>query len=240
MEKKTILNAVNSSIGGKPKRRGFLRGTLGAISGGVPVLRGLSETSVAIDRTDAGVAQAAAKEYTSTEAVRTSVQTHATELLQRLVSDGQVKQEVVSGLPIDRIHRSVESHVDSAAGTFVYATASNEEATVKIQIKRPLSDGRKLILVIAPQYGKSQAFIEGEGKDIGSTYYTSTTDDDDNITVQNCDEACGTPTYECGYSCNKYDNCGCTKYKIRDSCTDFDCIGCYLYDYSCCGDYECN
>ncbi|WP_276299451.1 hypothetical protein [Halorussus lipolyticus] len=240
MRKKTVLNAVSSTIDGKPKRRGFLRGTLAAIGGGVPVLRGLSEKSVAIDRKNADVARKAAKEYTSSEAVRTAVQTHATELLQRLIRDSQVKQEVVGNLPTDQIHRSVESHVDSAAGTFVYATASDEEATVKIQIKRPLPDGRELILVIAPQYGKSQAFFEGEDEENGSTYYTSTTDDGGNVTVQNCDEACGTPTYECGYSCNPYNNCGCTKYKIHDSCTDFDCIGCYAYDYSCCGDYECS
>lgn len=240
LEKRKVLRTVSSRVSAESNRRGFLRRGFAAVSGGLPVLFGLSQESVAIDPRDAEIAQTAAEEYASTEAVQEAVRTHATELLQRLVSDGLVRREAVTDLPVDRIHRSVKSYADSTGGVFVFATASDGEPTVKVQLKRPLSAERQIVLVVAPRSGKSQAFIEGSDSDTGVAHYTSTTDDNGDVTVQNCEEACGVPTYECGYSCNPYGNCGCTKFKIRDSCTDPDCLGCYVYDYSCCGEYECS
>ena len=253
--KRSVLQSISGTSPGRAnttaERRGFLKKATGFVGGSIAALFGFSSHAMAMSSKEEQIAREAAKEYTSSEAVQNTVELYASGLLRDLAEKEQFDRNAVSALPTETIHESIRSYVDADEGVLVHATAVDGEPNVKIQIKRPLPDGRQLVLVVNPETEKSQAFFKRssetrtENERIGrsehfETYYTAKSAEGDDVTIQNCDRVCsGEPDERCGYSCTA-GSCGCVKYEVRTSCTDPDCIGCTLVDYSCCGDYKCS
>ena len=252
-KRRTVLQSVNHDPSGSQRRRGFLRNALGAFVGTVGAAFGFSTRTAAMTPQEEKAAKAAAKEYNSPEAIRGVVQSYAAGLLRHVASEGHINQPAISALPIEEIHDSVRSYAHADEGVLIGATATDDQVRVKIQVKRQLSEGRELLLVVNPTAKRSQAIFrepapeaalsDSTGPDSKQmdVYYTANFDGNNEVTIQSCSEACGN-VYDrrvCSYSCGPY-SCGCVKYGVHTSCTNPDCYGCYTIDYSCCGDYNCD
>jgi hypothetical protein len=242
----SIRSDSSTETGSGTERRGFLRDTVSFVGSSVATLFGFSSRSTAMSPREERVAKAAAETYTSSETIRGVIQSHAFDLLQYLAREGALKHGAVSTLPVEKVYTSIRSYVDADEGVIVHATAPDGQPNVKIQVKKDLPDGRKLVLVVNPKTGKSHARFESEDakraiaapvSDQTETHFAASSSED--ATAQSCDRECESPDYRCGYSCT-YNSCGCVEYKVYDSCTDPDCIGCSIYSYSCCGQYSCD
>lgn len=242
VDRKTIINSmddgpINGKEGRNYRRRSFIGKALAAMGSTLATTIGISATASATTLPHAEKAKAAAREYASEPRIRKVIDVHAADMITALAREGYIERDALSSFPLETIHESIRSYVDSDEGVLVTARAPDGYPSVKIQVKRRLSREEELILIVNPETGASRTVVRRLDPQDHSTVLTTTLDSDGQVTTQNC-SYCDSRT-ECSRSCGPY-SCGCEKVEARVCWDDSDCDGCYTVDYSCCGDYDCN
>lgn len=227
--KNADTGAIQRSPPGNRNRRGFLGSVGAAAVGGVLAVLGGSGSSSA--SSPSGQSPPVSGAYTSPDAVRNAIARHAGDAVAALANDGYVAEASVSEFPTGEIHSTVSSYGRADRGVVVVTTTGERGPGVKIQVKRPLPDGRTLVLIVDP-VGSSSAIVVHDTDDAG-TALAVTTDDDGVRTTQSCD--CDW-NYFCGYGCSPFDNCTCVRYRVTEytSCLS-SCHTCEILDESCSG-----
>jgi hypothetical protein len=190
--RREALSMVEERTEKPTQRRSFLRTTAAGIVGAL----GFTGTAAAIDPTRSRELDAVRREFADDEAaVRGALETHATDLLERLSEKGYLDAADVD----EALKGSVEVgglHVD-------------DEPTAHVHVERRI-DGERVGINVEPHVGRAYAFITSESDDDRQATIVDTSYDEP-IEPQ-CpyiwacigDDGCTCPSYEvacCSYGC---------------------------------------
>lgn len=221
------------------EHRSSRRGALGGALITVTSLLGVSTVSAAGGASDSEVAQQAAAAYNSEPDVRSAVRKYASGLLQVLADRDLLDSPTVSALPVSELYSSsMDAYFAAEEGAIVFGTVENGEPRTRIEIKTRLPDGRRLVVVVKPQVGKSYAVLP-DWNGAGSVRSLSVSETSDGVTTQSCD--CYDSATYCGYSCIE-GRCQCVEFNDGSHCmdgqdgqcdkcwTEDDCSSCFSED----------
>lgn len=229
----------NSSYGGirrsvetSSERRGFLQ-KISGIFGITTATFGSTERTSALTPKEEEIGVKAVREFADEAKRERTIRTYAADVLKALQKRGHLSRATVSELPIDRLHRTIESYGEASEGTLVVATVQDGRPKIKMQVKKQLVD-RELVLIIEPQVGRSRAVLRALGDEDSDRVISA---DEDASTQSDCicDSFNDCISDLCGFHCC----CDCAKVNVRQFCSDSACDGCEVLDNSCCGDYNC-
>lgn len=190
-----------------PGRRSVIR-RIGAATAGI---LGISGTTAATDEPAwADAAVAAAREYNSESAIRSLVAEHASDLLEGLANEGYLSTPNPSALPLS-IHESAESYANHAQGVGIFASYVDDALGVKVQIKQPLSNNKRLVLHIDPYTGRSSASVTDDSTGKTAFLTVASSNGDHNVDSGDC---CYRWEQYCGYWCDAGGICGCVDYQV--------------------------
>lgn len=199
-------------------RRSILS-SLGVGIGGIAASTAFSSSATAtsdIDQETKEELMTIAEEYSSSEAVREAIESHAQELLEQLSQRGVLESESVDSLPTGSI-LSKEEFPNVTDGVTVVGLLAESSPTAHIIVKKSLGS-QDLTLVVEPHVERSFARVSG-GDDMIEIVSGQT-----NVgTTATC--TCYTGT-ACIVSCHTSDGCSCAPYEV-ECCPD--CCECNIW-----------
>jgi hypothetical protein len=215
LDRRTALRGVTKEDVAQT-RRGLLKRTIVAGVGAIPAIGAFVGRGAATADYDEDVFSAA-RSYSSPSAVRAALRDHAGDTLEDLAEEGVLQTASPVELPVTKLHETLQGYTNADAGAMVFAREKDGEPSPKIEIRKPLSSGETLVLVVEPTRGRSYATTFSDSPTLGTS------------SVGTADCTYGGETY-CEVHCSPDGNCACIEttycYYYDECYTGDGCSGC--------------